>query len=379
MKDHRFTLHRVFAMLGKEFIQMRRDRTTLAMLIGIPLMQLFLFGYAINMVPRHLPTALIVTDSGPFSDSIVSALNNSSYFAIGHTTYSRSEARRLLGQNRVAFVIEIPANFSHDVVRGASPSILVEADATDPAASSYAVSALNGLATSALRDDLTGALAARAPAAPAFNVVVHSLYNPEANTQYNVVPGLLGVILTMTMVMATSISLTRERERGTFENLLAMPTRPFEIMVGKITPNIFVGAFQAALILGVAKWVFHVPMLGSFGLLAFAATIFITALLGVGYTISTVATNQMQAMQMTFFFLMPSILLSGFAFPFRGMPFWAQWIGEVLPITHFLRIVRGILLKGNGWIEIWPDIWPMVLFLFVAGTIAVTRFRQTLD
>jgi len=193
------------------------------------------------------------------------------------------------------------------------------------------------------------------------------------------VPGLLGVILTMTMVMATSISLTRERERGTFENLLAMPTRPFEIMVGKITPNIFVGAFQAALILGVAKWVFHVPMLGSFGLLAFAATIFITALLGVGYTISTVATNQMQAMQMTFFFLMPSILLSGFAFPFRGMPFWAQWIGEVLPITHFLRIVRGILLKGNGWIEIWPDIWPMVLFLFVAGTIAVTRFRQTLD
>ncbi|MDR3527258.1 MAG: ABC transporter permease [Rhizomicrobium sp.] len=374
-----FAIHRIYAMLGKEFIQMRRDRTTLAMLIGIPLMQLFLFGYAINMVPRHLPTALIVTDSGPFSDSIISALNNSSYFDIGHTTYSRPEARRLLGQNRVAFVIEIPANFSHDVVRGAGPSILVEADATDPAASSYAVSALNGLATSALRDDLTGALASRAPKAPAFNVVVHSLYNPEANTQYNVVPGLLGIILTMTMVMATSISLTRERERGTFENLLAMPTRPFEIMVGKITPNIFVGAFQAALILGVAKYVFHVPMLGSFGLLAFAATIFITALLGVGYTISTVATNQMQAMQMTFFFLMPSILLSGFAFPFRGMPVWAQWLGEVLPITHFLRIVRGILLKGNGWIEIWPDLWPMVLFLFVAGTIAVTRFRQTLD
>jgi ABC-2 type transport system permease protein len=379
MTEYRFTLHRVFAMLGKEFIQMRRDKTTLAMLIGIPLMQLFLFGYAINMVPRHLPTALIVTDSGPFANSIVSALNNSSYFDVGHSTYSRPEARRLLGQNRVAFAIEIPANFSHDVVRGAGPSLLVEADATDPAASSYAVSALNGLATTALRDDLKGALALRAPKAPAFSVVVHSLYNPEANTQYNVVPGLLGIILTMTMVMATSISLTRERERGTFENLLAMPTRPFEIMVGKITPNIFVGAFQAALILGVAKYVFHVPMLGSFGLLAIAATIFITALLGVGYTISTVATNQMQAMQMTFFFLMPSILLSGFAFPFRGMPVWAQWIGEVLPITHFLRIVRGILLKGNGWIEIWPDIWPMVLFLFVAGTVAVTRFRQTLD
>jgi len=208
---------------------------------------------------------------------------------------------------------------------------------------------------------------------------VHSLYNPEANTQFNVVPGLLGIILTMTMVMATSIALTRERERGTYENLLAMPARPFEIMVGKIAPNILVGAFQVGLILAVAKYLFHVPMLGSFTLLALGGTIFITALLAVGYTISTIATNQMQAMQMTFFFLMPSILLSGFAFPFRGMPFWAQWIGEVLPATHYIRIVRGILLKGNGWVEIWPDVWPMVLFMFVAGTVAVLRFRQTLD
>ena len=375
----RFTLHRVLAMLGKEFIQMRRDRTTLAMLIGIPVMQLMLFGYAINMVPRHLPAALIVADSGPFADSIVAALNNSSYFHFGHTTYSRPEARRLLGENKVAFAVEIPANFSRDVIKGAAPSLLVEADATDPAASSYAVAALNGLATTALRDDLKGPLAYLAPKNPPFAVVVHNLYNPEANTQFNVVPGLLGVILTMTMVMATSISLTRERERGTYENLLAMPARPFEIMVGKITPNIFVGAFQAALILTVSKYLFHVPMLGSFGLLAVGAANFITALLAVGYTISTIAQNQMQAMQMTFFFLMPSILLSGFAFPFRGMPFWAQCIGEVLPITHFLRVVRGILLKGNGWIEIWPDLWPMMLFLVVAASVAVTRFRQTLD
>jgi ABC-2 type transport system permease protein len=366
-------------MLGKEFLQMRRDRMTIGMLVGIPLMQLFLFGYAINMVPRHLPTAIVVSDPGPIANSIIAGLNNSSYFAIVKATGSRAEARQMLAENRVAFAIEIPANFSRDLVRGAAPNLLVEADATDPAAGSYATSAILGLATTALRDDLVGPLAARAAKPSAFNVVVHNLYNPEANTQYNVVPGLLGIILTMTMVMQTSMTLTRERERGTYENLLAMPARPFEIMVGKITPNIFVGIFQAGLILLVARYIFHVPMIGSFGLLVFAGTVFITALLGVGYTISTIATNQMQAMQMTFFFFMPSILLSGFAFPFRGMPQWAQWAGEVLPITHYLRIVRGILLKGNGMVEIWPDIWPMILFLFAAGTIAVLRFRQTLD
>ena len=379
MTGHRFTIHRVAALLGKEFIQMRRDRMTLAMLVGIPLMQLFLFGYAINMVPRHLPTAVIISDPGPFADAMIAGLNNSSYFDIVKATGSRSEARRLLAENRVAFAIEIPTNFSRDLVRGASPNLLVEADATDPAAGSYATSAILGLATTALRDDLTGPLAARAAQPAAFNVVVHNLYNPEANTQYNVVPGLLGIILTMTMVMATSIALTRERERGTYENLLAMPTHPLEIMIGKITPNIFVGAFQSALILSVAKFVFGVPMVGSLWLLGATSIIYIATLLAIGYTFSTIAQNQMQAMQMTFFMLLPSIMLSGFIFPFRGMPDWAQWIGEVLPITHFLRIVRGILLKGNGLTEIWPEIWPLILFLFVVGTIAIRRFRKTLD
>ena len=375
----RFSLSRIFAMLGKEFIQMRRDRLTLGMLVGIPLMQLFLFGYAINMVPRHLATAVSISDPGRFSDSIVAAIANSSYFDVVKATNSPSEARRMLGDGTATFVIEIPVNFSRDLVRGAAPSLLVEADATDPAAGSYAVAALPTLVNTALRDDLTGPLAARATATPSFGVVIHNLYNPEANTQYNIVPGLLGIILTMTMVMATSIALTRERERGTYENLLAMPTRPFEIMIGKVVPNIFVGAVQATLILAVAYFVFHVPMIGSFTLLAETGTIYITALLAVGYTISTVARNQMQAMQMTFFFFMPSILLSGFVFPFRGMPIWAQWVGETFPITHFLRIVRGILLKGNGWTEVWPDVWPMILFLFVAGFIAVRRFRKTLD
>jgi ABC-2 type transport system permease protein len=374
-----FSFPRIFAMLRKEFIQMRRDRLTLGMLIGVPLMQLFLFGYAINMVPKHLATAVSISDPGTFSDSMIAAITNSGYFDVVKATNSPAEARRMLADGQVSFVLDIPVNFSRDLVRGAHPSLLVEADATDPAAGSYAISALSGLVNTALRDDLTGPLAIRAGTAPAFAVVVHSLYNPEANTQYNIVPGLLAVILTMTMVMATSIALTRERERGTYENLLAMPTTPLEIMIGKIVPNIFVGAFQCGLILFVAKFVFAVPMIGSFALLAVTAAIYITALLGVGYTISTIAQNQMQAMQMTFFFFLPSIMLSGFIFPFHGMPNWAQWIGEVMPITHFLRIVRGILLKGNGMTEVWPDVWPMILFLFVAGTVAVRRFRKTLD
>ena len=379
LKDHRFTLHRLFAILGKELIQMRRDRMTLGLLIGIPLMQLFIFGYAINMVPRHLATVVSVADPGPMANSLVAAMNNSSYFDIVKATQSPSEARTMLAEGRASFAVMIPPNFSRDVVRGAAPEVLIEADATDPAAGSYAIAAMNGLAQTALRDDLVGPLAARAPKPAPFSVVVHNLYNPEANTQFNIVPGLLGIILTMTMVLATSIALTRERERGTYENLLAMPARPFEIMVGKIMPNIFVGAFQATLILVLARFVFQVPMIGSLGLLAICATVFITALLAVGYTISTVAKNQMQAMQMTFFFFLPSIMLSGFIFPFRGMPSWAQAIGEVLPITHFLRIVRGILLKGNGPWEVWPEVWPMILFLFVAGTLAITRFRRTLD
>ncbi|HUO99545.1 MAG TPA: ABC transporter permease [Rhizomicrobium sp.] len=379
MTGHRFTLHRMFAILGKELIQMRRDRMTLGLLFGIPLMQLFIFGYAINMVPRHLATVVSISDPGPTSDAIVAAIANSSYFEVVKATNSPAEARKMLAEGSASFAVEIPVNFSRDLVRGAKPNLLVEADATDPAAGSYALAAIPTIATTALRDDLVGPLAGRAAQPSAFGVVVHSLYNPEANTQYNIVPGLLGIILTMTMVLATSIALTRERERGTYENLLAMPTRPVEIMVGKILPNIFVGAFQCALILLIAKFVFHVPMIGSFGLLAATATVFITALLAVGYTISTIAANQMQAMQMTFFFFLPSIMLSGFIFPFRGMPDWAQWLGECLPITHFLRIVRGILLKGNGPAEVWGDVWPMILFLFIAGTVAIKRFRRTLD
>ncbi|HXL99553.1 MAG TPA: ABC transporter permease [Rhizomicrobium sp.] len=375
----RFSVERIFAILMKEFLQMRRDRITLGMIVGIPLMQLFVFGFAINFNPKALPTVISIDDPGVFAHSIVAALENTSYLKIVAETNSPAKARRLIQTGKVLFAIEIPANFTRDIVRGATPDLLVETDATDPASSGYALAAVNGVALTALRDDLNGPLAARAQGPPPFNVVQHLLYNPESITQYSIVPGLLAVILTMTMVLMTCLALTRERERGTYENLLAMPATPLEIMIGKITPNIAIGAVQSAIILLVAKFVFGVPMIGSLSLLAVALAFYITANLAVGYTFSTIAENQLQAMQMTMFFLMPAILLSGFAFPFQGMPIWAQWLGEALPATHFLRIVRGILLKGNGLGEIWPDLWPLILFMFAAGSIALARFRRTLD
>jgi len=377
--SNRFSLARIGAILSKEFLQMRRDRITLAMIVALPLMQLFVFGLAINFNPKALPTVISIDDPGVFSRSVVAALQNSSYFDVVAETNSPAKARRLLQEGKVLFAVEIPVNFTRDIVRGATPDLLVEVDATDTAASGFALSALAGLSSTALRDDLTGPLATRAQGPPPFNTVTHLLYNPESNTQYSIVPGLLAVILTMTMVLMTCLALTRERERGTYENLLAMPATPIEIMIGKITPNIAVGAVQSTIILLAAKFIFGVPMIGSMALLALGLAIFIIANLAVGYTFSTIAENQLQAMQMVMFFLLPAILLSGFAFPFDGMPIWAQWLGEVLPATHFLRIVRGILLKDNGFSEIWPDLWPLILFTFVAGTVALARFRRTLD
>ncbi|HJR56886.1 MAG TPA: ABC transporter permease [Rhizomicrobium sp.] len=374
-----FSLARIWAILLKEVLQMRRDRITMGMIVGVPLMQLCLFGFAINFNPKALPTAVSVADPGPFARSIVAALRNSSYFEIVAETNSPTQARQLLRKGEVLFVVEIPVNFTRDLMRGQRPDLLIEADATDPAAGGFAMNAFQGLALTALRDDLKGPLAARAQGPPPFDTITHLLYNPESSTQYTIVPGLLAIILTMTMVLMTCLALTRERERGTYENLLAMPATPVEIMIGKIAPNILVGAIQSGIILLMAKFVFAVPMAGSFLLLAGALAVYIIANLAVGYSFSTIADNQLQAMQMTTFFLLPAILLSGFAFPFDGMPQWAQYIGEVLPATHFLRIIRGILLKDNGFPEIWPELWPLLLFTLVVGTVALLRFRRTLD
>ncbi len=376
---NRFTFHRLWAVVLKEFIQMKRDRVTFGMMVGIPLMQLLMFGYAINSDPRHLPTAVRAADQGPFARTLVQALRTSDYFHLVREAATEAEAARLLQLGDVQFVINIPEDFSRKLLRGERPAVLIEADATDPAATGPALAAVNALADTVFNRDLPGPLARlRAKDGPV-DFRIHAHYNPENITQYNVVPGLMGVVLTMTMVVITALAITRERERGTMENLLATPVRPFEVMVGKILPYIAVGYIQVTLILLAAHFLFHVPMVGSLTLLYAVALLFIAANLAVGITFSTLAQNQLQAVQMAFFFFLPSILLSGFMFPFRGMPDWAQAIGSCLPNTHFLRIIRGILLKGNGLAEIMPEIWPLLVFLVVAMTIGVKRYRQTLD
>ena len=370
---------RFWAIVIKEFIQMRRDRLTFGMIVGIPVVQLMLFGFAINGDPKHLPTALLLADSNQQGRSILSALKNSDYFSFVREVHSEAEGEAILARGEVQFVVTIPENFSRTLLRGEKPVILVEADATDPSATGNAIASLRTVITTALQHDLTGPLAFLAGSDGPVNLRVHARYNPEGISQYNIVPGLMGVVLTMTMVMITGLAITRERERGTMENLLSMPTRPLEVLLGKIIPYIFVGYIQVSLILVAARFIFHVPMVGSIPLLLLSASVFIAANLAMGITFSTLAKNQLQAVQMTFFFFLPSLLLSGFMFPFRGMPDWAQVIGEVLPLTHFLRIIRGILLKGNGIEEVILQLWQIMLFATVVLAIGVKRYRRTLD
>ncbi|WP_284618238.1 ABC transporter permease [Aquabacterium humicola] len=374
-----YSWRRTLAIFIKEFQQMLRDRLTFAMAVAVPVMQLVLFGYAINTDPKGLPTVLVAENGGPLARSVGAALQNSGYFRIAHRTGSEVEAEALLERGEVQFMVVIPPGFTREVVRGTRPVLLVSVDATDPAASGNAIAALQPLLTQALATEAVGPLAALAPRPTPVELRVHRRYNPEGLSRYNIVPGLIGTILTMTMVMLTGLAMTRERERGTMENLLATPVRPLEVMIGKILPYVVIGYIQLGVIMLAAWWLFEVPMNGSLALLLALIGVFMLANLGVGFTFSTLAKNQLQALQMTFFFFLPSILLSGFMFPFRGMPGWAQAIGELLPLTHFLRIVRGILLKGNGLPELWPELWPMLLFLLAAGVLALTRYRRTLD
>ena len=358
---------------------MRRDHVTFGMIVGIPVVQLMLFGFAINGDPKHLPTAVLLADTSQQGRSLLTALKNSDYFRFVREVHTEAEAETALARGEVQFVVTIPENFSRNLLRGEKPTILVEADATDPSATGNAIASLKTLLNSALQHDLKGPLAFLAGSDGPINLRVHPRYNPEGISQYNIVPGLMGVVLTMTMVMITGLAITRERERGTMENLLSMPTRPLEVLLGKIIPYIFVGYIQVGLILTAARFLFHVPMAGSIPLLLVTTLVFIAANLAMGITFSTLAKNQLQAVQMTFFFFLPSLLLSGFMFPFRGMPEWAQVIGEVLPLTHFLRIIRGILLKGNGFEEVILQLWQIMLFATVVLAIGVKRYRKTLD
>lgn len=358
---------------------MRRDRVTLAMMIGIPIVQMVVFGYAINSDPKHLPTAILSADQSVFSRTITAAMQNSRYFQIVKTVETEAEANLLIEEGDVQFVLNIPEQFARKLVRGEDPALLLTADATDPAATSNALSAFKVLVAGALNHDLNGPLRHLRPDASPLKIVLHRRYNPEAITQYNIVPGLMGVVLTMTLVIITALAITRERERGTMENLLSTPVKPIEVMIGKIIPYIVVGYIQMGVIILAGRYLFKVPMIGSLPLLLGVSLLFIAANLGVGLTFSTLASNQLQSVQMAFFFFLPSILLSGFMFPFRGMPIWAQRIGEILPLTHFLRIVRGILLKGNAIHQILPNLWPIAAFLLVALTIGLIRYHRTLD
>jgi ABC-2 type transport system permease protein len=364
-----FSFARAYAITLKEFVQMRRDRLTFAMIVGIPIVQVLLFGFVINSDPKSLPTAVVDYDRTEFTRSIAAALANTGYFAFVPSPASVAEVDEMLARGEIQFAIVFPAGFSRELVRGERPSALVAADATDPSATGNALAALSQVSTVALSHDLSGPLSALAPAPLPFTLDIQRRYNPEGVTEYNIVPGLLAVILQLTMVMMTAFAVTRERERGTYEGLLATPVLPFEVMAGKIAPYIVVGLIQSVIILFAARYLFNVPMVGSLLLLGATMMLYIAALLGLGFAISTLAANQLQAMQMTFFFFLPTMLLSGFMFPFRG----------IFPATHFLRIVRGILLKGNDAADVAAHVWPIALFLVAVGSVAMWRYRQTLD
>jgi ABC-2 type transport system permease protein len=374
-----FSLQRVMAVLVKEFTQLVRDRLTYAMILLIPLIQLLLFGYAVNDTPRHLPTAVLAQENTVFARSVVSAIRNSAFFDITATARTPAELDDMLRRGEVQFAVTIPGDFSRRVIRGDKPEILVDADASDPTASGAAVAALSGLPAQALARDLNGLPAGRGAASQPFAIVVHALYNPDNLSAYNVVPGLLGVILSMTLVMMTALGVTRERERGTMEFLLSTPVEPLEVMVGKLAPYVIVGILQTITVLVLARILFDVPFQGGwFGLCA-GILLFIVGSLALGFLISTVARSQLQAMQLGMFYFLPSILLSGFIFPFRGMPFWAQVIGSAMPVTHFLRIVRGALLKGQTLGDAWPSLVSLGVIVCVVTALAVGRYQRTLD
>ena len=374
-----FSLARWWSIVRKEFLQLRRDRVTFAMIVGIPIIQMALFGYAINTDPKHLDTAIIDADKSYITRSFLWGLKNSGYYKFVGELPNEAAAREALNQGKVLFVVNIPAGFTRQLLRHEHPSLLIEADATDPTAAANALFALNGISQTLIQKELTGPLSPLAGTPAPFDVRLHKLYNPDGITQYNVVPGLMGVILTLTMVMMTGLAITRERERGTMENLLAMPSTPIEVMTGKLIPYIGIGLIQSSIILLAARFVFHVPFFGNVGAVYLVALLFVAANLTVGITLSSLAQNQLQAVQLTVFYFLPNILLSGFMFPFQGMPRWAQFLGNLLPLTYFNRLIRGILLKGNGWTDSWPNVWPLIVFTLIVMTVAVKTYRQTLD
>ncbi len=374
-----FSFARWWAIVLKEFLQLKRDKVTFAMMIILPIIQLTLFGFAINTDPKHLPTAVVSYDKSEFTRTLISAMQTSEYFTIDTRYTTPSEAQEALKKGEILFILTIPSDFTQKLLRGERPSLLLEADATDPVAVSTALASMEGITAQVAKKDLTGSLSRLSTQIKPFDVRVHRLYNPNGINQYNIIPGLMGTIMTMTLTMMTALAITRERERGTMENLLSTPARPLEIMSGKIIPYVFIGLIQATLILSASYFVFNVPFNGSVILAYGVALLFIAVNLTIGITISSLAQNMLQALQLTIFYFLPSILLSGFMFPFSGMPKWAQHIGELLPLTYFNRLIRGIVLKDNNLAILWPNIWPLMVIGLIMMVLAVKFYKKTLD
>lgn len=374
-----FSFARFGAVLLKEFVQMRRDHVTFAMMIGLPIVQLMLFGFAINADPRHLPTLVEVNDDGPLVRALLAGMQTSGYFDFQGVVTGPAAGEAVLRRGEVSFVVVIPQDFERDVVRGLRPELLIAADASDPSAVSGAAAAMSGIVAGAVAQSLTGPLAGLAAGPPPFEVIVHRQYNPEGRTSTNIVPGLLAIILSMTMVMITAVAIVKERERGTMEMLIATPVRPLEVMLGKILPYVLVGYVQTAVFLVAAFAVFGVPFEGTFTAFFIGFNLFVLGNLALGFLISTVAHNQMQAMQLSFFTILPSVLLSGFMFPFAGMPGWAQAIGTAVPATHFIRLVRAVMLKGAGAADVTGEFAALGAIVLVISMAAMLRYRQTLD
>lgn len=374
-----FSFSRWWGIIIKEFLQLKRDRLTFGMMVGIPIIQLTLFGFAINTDPKHLPTAVVSYDQSEFTRTLISAMETSEYYAIDTRFATPSEAQEGLKKGEILFILTIPADFAQKLLRGEKPSLLLEADATDPVTVSTALLSMEGIVAQVAKKDLTGALSGLSNQKKPFDVRVHRLYNPNGINQYNIIPGLMGTLMTMTLTMMTALAITRERERGTMENLLATPAKPLEIMTGKIIPYVFIGLLQATLILCASYFVFDVPFNGSIILAYGVALLFIAVNLTIGITISSLAQNMLQALQLTIFYFLPSIMLSGFMFPFSGMPSWAQHIGELLPLTYFNRLIRGVVLKGNDLPTLWPNIWPLMIITVVMMAFAVKFYKKTLD
>jgi len=372
---------RIVAVMIKEFTQLRRDRITYAMMLMLPLVQLVLFGYAINNDPRHMPAAVVSHDHGRLADAVVATLERTTYVDVKYLPRSEAEMDRLIRRGEVVLALTIPPDFSQRVLKGERAQILAEVDATDPTAAGGVAAAVSALPSFAFKHELKGAAARPAGKAP-FEVVVHRLYNPSGLTSFNIVPGLLAIILSMTLVMMTAMAVTREVERGTMESLLSTPATALEVMIGKLLPYVAVGLVQTTVVLLLSRLLFAVPMpqsaAGWFAL-SVGIVLFITSNLALGYLVSTVVRSQLQAMQISMFYMMPSLFLSGFMFPFAGLPGWAQVIGEVIPITHFLRIVRGSMLKGQVLADMGPDLLVLGAFLLAVSAATVARSRTTLD